>query len=194
LAFCGQLTSPRPVTAEDLLSQYQRHGLCFAQALRGAFVLAILDRDRLFLFRDGAGRRTVYHTVHQGRFVFAIEPKALYRMPGFSPRLRPGAVAQYLTFSFAPGAGAMLEDIFEMPAGAYVDYDAATRCWRVERYLRFEDAALPVDAPPLTDAAWIERFQDDFTAATASLRPPGEPVAIFLSGGIDSRSASRRRR
>ena len=186
LAFCGQFTSPCPATAEDLLTQYQQYGLCFAQTLRGAFVLAILDRDRLLLFRDGAGRRTVYHTVHRGRFVFAIEPKALYRMPGFSPRLRPGAVAQYLTFSFAPGAGAMLEDIFEMPAGAYVDYDAATRRCRAERYLRFEDAALPGDAPPLTDAAWIERFQDDFTAATESLRPPGEPVAIFLSGGIDS--------
>ena len=186
LAFCGQFTAPCPATAEGLLAQYHQHGVRFAQALRGAFVLAILDRGRLLLFRDGAGRRTVYHTVHQGRFVFAIEPKALYRMPGFSPRLRPGAIAQYLTFSFAPGAGAMLEDIYEAPAGACVAYDAATRSWRAERYLRFEEEALSADGPPLSDAAWIKRFQDDFSAATEALRPPGEPVAVFLSGGIDS--------
>ncbi len=188
LVFCGHLTSPSSTTAEILLDQYKRDGLSFAQKLRGAFVLAILDQDRLVLFRDGAGRRTVYHTIHQGRFVFAIEPKALYRMPGFSPRLRPGAIAQYLTFSFVPGKDTMLEGIFEAPAGAYIDYDATHKSWRTQRYLRFEDAALASHDLQSTDSdeVWIKRFQDDFTNATETLRPRGEPIAIFLSGGIDS--------
>lgn len=188
LAFCGHVTSPDSATAQRLLDQYNQHGIHFAENLRGAFVLAVLDRDRLLLFRDGAGRRTVYYTLHQGRFVFAIEPKALYRMSGFSPRLRPGALAQYLTFSFVPGAGAMLEDIFEVPAGAYIDYDAVGKSWRTERYLQFEDAALtsPDQQVANTDGMWIKRFQDDFTQATEALRPRGEPIAIFLSGGIDS--------
>ncbi len=182
LVFCGDLTSPCSVTATMLLDRYQAHGIHFAKALRGAFVLAILDRDRLLLFRDGAGRRTVYHTMCQGRFVFAIEPKALYRMPGFSPRLRPGAIAQYLTFSFVPGADTRM---LEGP-GAYIDYDTVRKSWHTERYLRFEDEASTSLAPPLTDADWIERFQSDFAQATESWRPRGEPVAIFLSGGIDS--------
>jgi asparagine synthase (glutamine-hydrolysing) len=187
LVFCGHLTSPRAATAESLLDHYQHHGLRFAQALRGAFVLAVLDGDRLLLFRDGAGRRTVYHTMHHGRFVFAIEPKALYRMPGFSPRLRPGAVAQYLTFSFVPGEGTMLEDIFELPAGAYLDYHGGQKSsWRAERYVRVEDVALTTRELQFSDADWIARFQEHFSDATEDLRPRGEPVAIYLSGGIDS--------
>ena len=46
---------------------------------------------------------------------FGVEPKAIWGVPGFPRRLRAAALAQYLTFSFVPGEGTMLEDIFELP-------------------------------------------------------------------------------
>ena len=59
--------------------------------------------------RDGAGARTLYWTRHQGRVIYAREPKALWSLPDFSRRIRATALAQLsplfdetlLTLSFA---------------------------------------------------------------------------------------------
>ncbi len=186
LAISGHLSSPYLASPAQLLEHYLQVGIDFVQALRGAFVLAILDGNRLYLVRDGAGRRTAYYTVHQGRFIFAIEPKALYRLPGFSPRLRPGAIAQYLTFSFLPGNSTMLETLYEVPAGTCIAYDASQGTTHSYRYVRFETATPSDTEQMISDTQWVDRFQRDFTAATHDMRPRDEPIAIFLSGGIDS--------
>ncbi len=149
--------------------------------LRGSFVLAWCAGDTVHLLRDGAGRRTLYWGRAGNRWVFAIEPKAIHSLPEFQPRLRPAALAQYLTFSFVPGSGTMLEDLYELPAGHLLTLkpNAAPK---LERWFQPERTA----ADPLSDEAWAERFRLLFGTAIEELRPPGQPAAVFLSGGIDS--------
>ena len=54
-----------------------------------------------------------------------LEPKGIWSLPGFPRRLRPAALLQYLTFSFVPGRHTMLEDVFELPPGSYLEFDGA---------------------------------------------------------------------
>lgn len=116
IALAGYLTqadASRPILPA-LLNAYRQQGPQFVAQLRGAFVLAIQDRQQLHLARDGAGVRTIYYAQHAGRLLFAIEPKGVLAAPGFPRRVRPAAVAQYLTFSFIPGGGTMLEALSEI--------------------------------------------------------------------------------
>ncbi|MBU2547083.1 MAG: asparagine synthase C-terminal domain-containing protein [Proteobacteria bacterium] len=184
LALVGYLTNRAELDQPllpGLLEMYRRQGPAFVQNLRGAFILAVRDGLTWHLFRDGAGARTVYFGRHEGRFVFAVEPKGVLAMPGFPRRLRPGAVAQYLTFSFIPGPGTMLEDLAELPAGHRVMVREGGPP-EVSRYFRFED----LDKEERSDGEWIEEFRLRFSRAVAERLPETEPLACFLSGGIDS--------
>ncbi len=173
---------PDPPSLADLLDAYRRRGIGFANELRGAFVLAVADRGTLHLVRDGAGARTVYWARNEGRLLFAVEPKALLSVPGFPRRLRPAAVAQYLTFSFIPGAATMLEGVHELPPGHRLTSVGVGEP-RVERWFVFEEG----EKEKRSDEEWVERFRELHGRAVAErLRVAGESVGLFLSGGLDS--------
>lgn len=183
IALAGYLTNAVPTESilPTLLKRYREEGLRVVSDLRGAFVLAIQDNEVIHLVRDGAGVRTVYYGVHNGRFLFAVEPKGILAVPGFPRRIRPGAVAQYLTFSFIPGYKTVLEDVFELPAGHLVSYDRQSEPL-LRRYFFFEDESK--NDQPAT--YWHQRFAREFQQAVQERLPKDEPVGIFLSGGIDS--------
>ena len=84
---------------EVLLALIVRHGLAAALGrCVGAFALALWDRQerRLLLARDRLGEKPLYYGWSEGRVLFASELKALQAVPGFSPRIDPGALALFL--------------------------------------------------------------------------------------------------
>lgn len=184
IALAGYVTHsdfPRKTFLPGLLKSYRQSGFACLDKVRGAFVLAIRDADGIHIARDGAGVRTVYHGTFAGRFFFAVEPRGILAIPGFPRCLRPGAVAQYLTFSFIPGAQTMLADVFELPAGHVVSANGS-QAPQSQRYFYFED-----DAPvPRSEAEWQEQFESEFQRAVRERIPDDEPIGLFLSGGIDS--------
>ena len=184
IALAGALhtASPEPPTLPELLEWYRHEGPGFVRRLRGAFVLAVRDRATIHLVRDGAGQRTIYYGRGAGRFIFAIEPKAVLAVPGFPRRLRPAAVAEYLTFSFIPGSRTMLEDLHELPSGHHLSCNGESGPV-LERYFAFEETA-PESCTPSTE--WVDRFRTQFGRAVAERLPTGQPVTVFLSGGLDS--------
>lgn len=169
----------------DLLKLYRERGIKFIEGLSGAFVMVIQDARTLHVVRDGAGARTVYFANQGGRLLFACEPKGLWSLPGFPRRVRPSAVAQYLAFSFIPERATMLEDIDELPAGhcLTVGEDGRTN---VRRYFRFEEDEPDEEGPTGDDADWVGRFRETFARTVTDRLPGDEPVAVYLSGGIDS--------
>jgi len=175
-----------PTSLEELLRRYHEQGPNFVAALNGAFVMAISDGEELHLFRDGAGARTIFYAQHQSRLLFAIEPKGVWRAPGFSRQLRPAAVAEYLSFSFIPGERTLLEGLFELPAGSRLHYSHGEL--ETIRYFQFE---LPSDthgeeSEQLADAHWVDQFREAHRQAVADRLSLDRPVAVFLSGGLDS--------
>lgn len=167
---------------EAVLEYYLSEGPMFITRFRGAYIIVIRDREKFLIFRDGAGARTVYYASSGGRFFFAVEPKGVWSVPGFSRRMRPGAVAQYLTYSFIPGSGTMLEGLYELPAGCMVEVAPGAEP-SVRRHFEFEHQE-KMDG--LSDYEWTNRFKNVFKQAVSERIPAGEPVGLFLSGGIDS--------
>ncbi|MDJ0840082.1 MAG: asparagine synthase-related protein [Acidobacteriota bacterium] len=190
LAMAGFLTdhglpdSNAPFLAR-LLAAYRAEGEDALTRLRGAFVLALLDGERLILVRDGAGARSLYTTVFKNRVFFAVEPKALWSLPGFSRDIRPAAPARYLTYSFQPTHETMLRDIEAVLPGHLICFEA-DGSKRSTRFFRFEEYEPEEVDPAVTREDWIERFRNHFQAAITERMAPGEPIGAFLSGGIDS--------
>jgi len=174
---------------EALLRQYRLEGPQVVAKIRGAFLLVLRDGATLHLSRDGAGNRTLFYAQHSGRWCFGIEPKAITTLPGFSKRIRPAALAQYLACSFVPGSGTMLEGLYELQAGHTVTL-APQREPVVQRWFHFEREEPAESLQAVTNGAIDDRavgeFRDQFAQAISERIPRGEPVGVFLSGGLDS--------
>lgn len=153
-------------------------------SLKGAFVAAWADPERMVLVRDGAGVKVVYWTRHKGRLLFASEIKALFADPAVARRLRHASLAEYLTFSFVPGAHTMFADIFELQPGSSLTY-AADRV-RIHRHFVVEELEGDETAPA-DDGDHVARMRDALTRSVAACLNAGRAApAVFLSGGIDS--------
>lgn len=179
----------------DLLAQrYRTVGLDIVQQLQGAFVLVIRDGPTTHLVRDGAGNRTVYYGRYGNRWLFGIEPKAITEAPGITKRIRPAALAQYLACSFVPGSGTMLEDVFELQAGHTVTLQNG-QVPKCNRWFSFEKEEPATEcgsskhgdcSVPACDDSVVPSFRTEVERAVATRIPRGEPVGVFLSGGLDS--------
>jgi len=185
ITLAGQVLHPRPKHGgilPHLLEQYLERGLEFVDEMRGGFVMAIRDRDEVHLVRDGVGVRSLVWGQHLGRIYFAVESKALLAIPNFPRRLRPGAVAQYLSFSFVPGSGTMLDDIEEMLPGHTLTLKKGAPL-KQKRWFFFDDAP---GNTHLSDTDWVERVAEATGAAVRERIPQSGSFSTFLSGGLDS--------
>jgi len=170
-----------PRSTADLAEHWKREGPGMLASLHGGYVLAVADGGTLLLARDAAGLRTLFYAEHQGRLYFATQPKGVLAAPGFPRKLRPAAVAEYLTFSFVPGAATMLKGLHELPAGHYLLHQPGQPV-QLKRYFRFEDAKTDHRKEPLQ----IDSCRKVLEKAVAQRLVDNEDPAVFLSGGLDS--------
>lgn len=169
-----------------LADAFKRDGIKVADQLRGGFILVVRDGQSLHIVRDGAGCRTVYYGKHDSRWLFAIEPKAITRVPGFRKTIRPAALAQYLSCSFVPGSGTMLENLWELPAGHAVRLEPHHEP-KLTRWFDFESEEPKRELSEEDDGRnWIRDFASEMQRAVEERLPHNEPFGVFLSGGLDS--------
>ncbi|TVR61871.1 MAG: asparagine synthase [Candidatus Competibacteraceae bacterium] len=175
--------SPIQTVAARLLAGLRSNPTSSLARLTGVFVLAMNQGDAFYLVRDPAGVKVLYWTVHQGRLLFASEIKALFADPTLPRRMRAGALPEYLSFSFIPGANTLFADIEELPPGSILEFRHGQA--RVRRHFRVEDletdASRPAEDYPLLVRAALEQSVAECLAVCS-----GKPPVVFLSGGIDS--------
>ncbi len=180
---CELLISGSIRPSPDILSLIRKDLIAGLQSLRGPGILLFRLGNRLILSRDAAGGRSVNYTWHRSHFSCASTTKALTTLPGQDPHLRPGALAQYLAFSFIPGPETMLTGIFALPAGSYLEIDLTSPAPTAPvRWFHPENAE-----GTLPENESVPAFSQTLTAAVERLLPEaGSNPALFLSGGLDS--------
>ncbi|MCI5166642.1 MAG: hypothetical protein D3903_11240 [Candidatus Electrothrix sp. GM3_4] len=186
IALAGRLfTDQKKSHIAPLLRDYREKGLGFVRDLRGAYVLAVLDGDRIHLARDPAGLRTIYYGLYNDRFIFAVEPKGIWAWSGFARNLRPAAVAQYLAYGFVPGKETMLENLWELPPGHTVTFVQgkveSPRCFFSTGQIGKEERS---------EQEWGTEFTSLHGQALADQLPTRGSVGLFLSGGLSSAAIS----
>ncbi|WP_238005772.1 asparagine synthase-related protein [Dactylosporangium sp. AC04546] len=181
LAAAGDPVPPDRPDGEVLLRLYARIGAAGVRAADGMFVLAITDGAELVLLRDHAGTRTMFHARAGDRWAASTSLRALRRWPALTTGLNLAAVRSFLTFAYLPGDETLLRGVHEMLPGRIrrlrADGTVHEECfWEPTEAL---DDATPADVHAATLRALLER-------ATSHRLPAAEPVAVLLSGGVDS--------
>ena len=155
--------------------------------LRGMFAFACWDpkQRRLLLARDALGIKPLYvarsPTPDAGwAVVFASELRALIASGLLgTPRLDPQAVASAVWNGFVVGPGTAVRDVELLWAGQLLEFDSSGKEVRQEDFWRIPDRAPDPDMDENGLAAVLEEALRLHLASDV-------PLAVFLSGGVDS--------
>ncbi len=165
---------------EVLVHLYEEHGERFADRLRGMFAIALWDseRGRLVLARDRYGIKPLYYREADGELAFASELRALPR-----GEIDLDALDAFLAFNSVPGPLTIFRDVRKLQAGHVLTWEAGRS--ELLRYAR--PAPVPADEVRGDEEAELveelrARLRDSVRAHLVS----DVPVAVLLSGGIDS--------
>ena len=174
---------------EVLLAGWALHGVSFLPGLRGMFAFCIWDRAQgeVVLARDQFGIKPLY-VARRGRAVaFASEVRSLLA-GGFGERvISPAAIDAYLALGSIPEPLSIVTGVEPLPPGTVRRLTVRSGAVVAERNDRF---ALPLemaDEPTsnrMGDAARVVR--DALRDSVAQHLVSDVPVALFLSGGVDS--------
>lgn len=170
---------------EVLLAAYDAWGERCVERLRGMFAFAIWDQNRrvLFLARDRAGEKPLYWARHRGGLVFGSELKALMADADFPRRLSPEGLEYYLSFGFVPGERCILEGVHKLRPAHCLSWSPGGGSPTIRRYWELPDAQ-PDDAADVEELT--DQLQQLLTSAVSEQLVADVPLAVLLSGGVDS--------
>ena len=165
---------------EVLLIGFRHWGKKVLEKINGMFAFSIFDAitNILFSARDRLGVKPLYYYWHNGQLELCSQIKPMLK----NKALNKEAISIYLDTGYVPSPYSIVENVFKLPAGNYMEIDFTTNKISVQEYwnlknvqiksISYEDAKKELH-DLLKDAVRI-RLQSDV------------PIGSFLSGGIDS--------
>ena len=165
--------------AEVVVHAYEDEGEAALGRLQGMFALALWDEaaGRLLLARDPAGMKPLYFLLHEDRFWFASEAKALLLASGMPRRLDPRGLDGLLRLGFVPGPRTMFAGISRLGAGHRLAVERSGEL-RMEPYETTRTAAAGEVSPG--------ELRRRLGAAVEGHLAAEVPFGASLSGGLDS--------
>ena len=178
---------------EVLLNGLAIHGPEFVRRLRGMFAFVLWDSatSRALLGRDPFGMKPLWLGAQAGVLAIASEVRALVASGVVNRRLSASAVAGYLMWGAPPEPHAALEGATAVPPGSVLEVlvkdGRASQPTVVARISPFEplpDETNPLDEHP--EASVEKKILTALRESVSAHLVADVPVAVFLSGGIDS--------
>lgn len=175
---------------EVIVHAYEEWGERCLERFNGMWAFAILDlkRRELFCSRDRFGVKPFYYSREGGIFVFASEIKALLRHPKIRAAADDAAVYQYLASGYGymdVTDGTFFRGIRQLKPGHYARVSLATGEFIQRRYWDIDPRR---ERRVRSDEEAVDRFTELFTDAVRLRLRSDVPVAVSLSGGLDSSS------
>ncbi|MCL2448201.1 MAG: asparagine synthase (glutamine-hydrolyzing) [Polyangiaceae bacterium] len=167
---------------EVLLVGYRVWGTALLERLRGMFAFAIWDAAErsLFLARDRLGVKPLYLARVGGGLVFASELRAILATNLVRRVASAGGLASFLAYGSAREPDTIVEGVEMLGAGQYAHFAAGM-------LVRGTYWTLPIGVDRRASRAdAIEELQDLLRESVALRLVSDVPVAVFLSGGLDS--------
>lgn len=168
---------------EVILYLYELYGEECLQHLRGMFAFCLYDikKKKLFAARDRVGEKTLYFAQLPTGIVFSTELKAILKHYIPNPQLNAHAFAESIRYNYPlDNRNTYIEQIKRLCAGEYAIVDAdgmqLHTYWRLSHTPIFEGTK--EDAK--TEVLRLMR------SSVADCLQSDVPVAVLLSGGIDS--------
>jgi asparagine synthase (glutamine-hydrolysing) len=176
---------PHCADRELTLAAYERFGDACVEYIHGDFAFAIFDRRgrRLLLARDRLGLRPLCYSHRDHVWLFASEAKALLSYPGTAPKPDELMLADFALYFRAADSQSrtFFEGIQSLPP-AHVLIATADGV-SLRRYFDFDTTAR---VRFRTVDEYARAFHDLFRESVRARLRCAKPVAISVSGGLDS--------
>jgi asparagine synthase (glutamine-hydrolysing) len=168
---------------EVLLNLYLEEGIDAVHRLIGMFAFALWDarRPALYLVRDRMGVKPLLYRMAPDGIRFASEMPGLLAEPGWAAEPDPEAIHHLVTLRFIPRPRTAFVGVHQLPPAHVLVYEAGRV--RLERYWSVPQ---PVRRPERPLAAREERCMALLDDAVKIRLRSDVPVALLLSGGLDS--------
>jgi asparagine synthase (glutamine-hydrolysing) len=174
--------------SEVLLYAFIEYGKNCLQKLNGMFAFSIYDKvnQKIFLARDRAGKKPL-HYYYDGRvLLFASEIKSLLANKIVSRDISNKGLFQYLTLGYTIAPDSIFTGITKLKPGHFLEFytqdlneePTQQEYWRIsfcEENNKYENIY-----------EWGEEFYSLFKDSTSLRLNSDVPLAVFLSGGLDS--------
>ncbi len=167
---------------EVLLVMLMRDGLSCLNRLNGMFAFAFYDSAERMVYcaRDRFGIKPLYYTTQDGRFLCASELKTVCSFPYVKREVNSESLSHYLSLQYVPGEKTILDGVHRLGPGHSLTYNMTSGDVRVAPWwdVSFQPAAQLGD--------WPERIRESLDDAVLRWTLSDVPVAVALSGGLDS--------
>lgn len=169
---------------EVLLRLLMREGEGCLDRLNGMFAFAFYDslERTLLCARDRMGIKPFYYTMQGGRFAFASEMKALLLLPFVTRDVDRQALFDYLSLLYVPTGQSILTSINRLAPGHWLKYSLTDRKLEIKRWWEIEY----VPDNSVRSADWPALIRDELRQAVVRWSQADVPIAVSLSGGLDS--------
>jgi asparagine synthase (glutamine-hydrolysing) len=171
--------------AEVLVHLYQEHGTGCLDHLRGEFAFALWDREQQLLFcaRDRMGAKPLFYARRGPALLVASEVKAL-KAAGMEMRWDLEAVHDAIWLGVPAPARTLFQGVAQVPAGHFL----TARGGQEVQLRRYWDLRYPEEgeAPRRDEAESLREVREALEEAVRLRLRADVPVAVYLSGGIDS--------
>lgn len=168
---------------ETIAHAYDAFGIQFLEKIKGMFALALWDseKNQLLLARDRLGEKPLYYRYDdEGALWFSSELRSLFSGVRQRPEMSAQAFNLFMTFQYLPEPATPLTGCEQLPAGSYllvvpgaVGQSKPTRYWDMSALRCSADHA-------------VAQVEEKLDAACKRMGTADVPVAVALSGGIDS--------
>jgi asparagine synthase (glutamine-hydrolysing) len=167
---------------EVLVHLYEDFGLGMLEQLRGMFAFVLWDasRQRLVAARDRMGKKPLLYSTGPGGLWIGSEMGALAAGGAQLGAIDTTALSEYLELLYIPAPRTIWKGVRKLPAGYRLVADAAGV--EVERYW---SAPVPGSRREIPRDA-VEQTRALLEESTRLRLRSDVPVAVLLSGGIDS--------
>jgi asparagine synthase (glutamine-hydrolysing) len=174
--------------SEVILALYAKHGAAMLPMLRGMFALLIWDTQRQcgFAARDPYGIKPLYYAETGEGLWLASQVKALMATGRIAETLDAEAQAGFWLLGSVPEPNTWYAGIKALPAGHYVYFADGTLQETPKPYWDIaEEFRSPMGHVPATQNIYHE-VRAALQESVAAHLVADVPVAVLLSGGIDS--------
>jgi len=167
--------------SETIIHLYEDLGARCVERLRGMFALAIWDAKarRLFLARDRFGIKPLYYASGPWGLAFASEMKALMAAGLTTRQIDWDALDEFMQLGYITAPATPFQDVWKLEPGHWLSFDERGH---VTTHAYWDLPHEPAPAPPEGPCDVLRKIDESVAAHLVS----DVPVAMFLSGGLDS--------
>jgi asparagine synthase (glutamine-hydrolysing) len=169
---------------EVVIYAYKEWGYDCLNRFNGMFAFAIYDdrNKKVFLARDRAGKKPLYYSECNGKFVFASEIKAILRDPEFPKEIDYTALNFYFTFGYIPFELSIFKYIRKLPPAHVMVYNTESCDYKIQRYWNIPEP----DGRKYKEGELLDELEYLLEDAVRLRLISDVPLGAFLSGGVDS--------